>query len=351
MATGEVATLASAELEALAHRAGFDLCGFARPDPIPPEYLGNWLAAGFCADMDWMQERAPDRLDPRRVFPGAKTVLSLACNYYVWKPELEGSPLSRYARGRDYHQTLRDRLRTLRRLLREAHPEIDSYAEVDFGPVMERIWAVRAGLGNVTRNGMLTTGAFGSWVFLAAMVLDVEVDRYHPEVVQPPPVEDLCGACTLCISSCPTGAIVSDRTIDAGLCLSYQTIENAGDVPEALRPAFENVAFGCDICQQVCPLNAAPVVTADPRWQPRAVASLGVRELAAMTREQYDALIPGTPLARAKYDGLRRNAAYALGAMRDEGGREILRSLTEDPSEPVRTAARWALDRIEQPGG
>lgn len=340
--------LPAAEIEALARRAGFDLCGFARPEPIPPSYLGEWLAAGMCADMDWLTARAADRLDVRRLRPDAKTVLALACNYYVWKPELEDSPISRYARGRDYHNTLQDRLRALRRFLREAHPDVQTYAEVDFGPVMERIWAVRAGLGGVARNGMLYTERFGSWVFLAAMVLDVEVDRYADSPASPPPIEDLCAGCTLCMSECPTGAIVADRTIDARLCLSYQTIENENDVPEELRPAFENVVFGCDICQQVCPLNAQPVPTEDARFIPRAVASLGVREIAAMTHEQYAQLIPGTPLGRAKYDGLRRNATYALGAMRDEGARELLQRLVEDQSEKVRTAARWALEQLDR---
>lgn len=303
--------------------------------------LGEWLAAGMCADMDWMQERADERLDVRRLFPGARTVLSLAANYYWWDPNAEGSPISRYARGRDYHQTMRDRLRTLRRTLRQKFPGLRDYAAVDFGPVMERVWAVRAGLGFVGRNGCLITRDFGSWVFLATMVLDAEVDRYNERFVP-----DACGDCTLCLSACPTGAITSDRRVDARLCLSYQTIENEQAIPEPLRPAMRNIVFGCDVCQDVCPLNAAPKVAGSERFAPRAVAQLGARELAALTPDEYQALIPGTPLARAKYDGLRRNAAYALGAMRDAGARELLQRLAEDPSDVVRDAARWALEQL-----
>ena len=332
--------LPSAEVVALAREAGFDLCGFARPEPIPPSVLGEWIAAGMAADMDWMADRMAERLDVRRLVPGARTVVSLACNYYVWDPGLERSPISRYARGRDYHATLKDRLRALRRLLGANWPGVEMYATVDTGAVMEKVWAARAGIGYVGRNGCLITARYGSWVFLATAVLDAEVDRYAEHLVP-----DACGACSLCISACPTDAILPDRAVDARRCLSYQTIENAGRVPEGLRPSFENLVFGCDICQAVCPLNAMPVPTGG-RFAPRPVASLGVRALAALTRDEYAALVPGTALARAGYDGLRRNATYALGAMRDVGAERILARLVEDPSDAVADAARWALGRI-----
>ena len=156
---------------------------------------------------------------------------------------------------------------------------------------------------------------------------------------------DQCGRCTRCITACPTQAIVADRVVDSRRCLSYQTIENEGPVPEALRPALRDTVFGCDVCQDVCPLNRAPL-EAGERFAPRAVAGLGVRELAAMSRAQYETWIPGTPLARAGYDGLRRNAAYALGAARDEGSREVLTRLAADDSAAVCEAAAWALARL-----
>jgi len=334
--------LSSAEVERLAKEAGFDLCGFARPEPIPPEHLGRWIEAGLHADMDWMANRAADRLDPKRFFPKARTVLSLACNYYWWDASVEGSPISRYARGRDYHATLKDRIRGMRRLLKERWPEVETYASVDTGPFMERVWAARAGLGYVGRNGCLITPQFGSWVFLAVLVLDVDVDRYAIE-----PAPDQCGSCTLCIDSCPTGAFVADRVVDARRCLSYQTIENEGLVPEPFRPAFDNLIFGCDICQQVCPLNAAPVIGGE-RFAPRAVAQLGVREIAALDEVRFRELTQGTPLARAGFVGLRRNAVYALGVMRDLGARDLLVNLTGDPAEPVAEAAHWALAQLDR---
>jgi epoxyqueuosine reductase len=332
----------STSIEAFAHQAGFDLCGFARPEPIPPEVLTRWLEAGMAADMDWMAKRMADRLDVKRLLPKAQTVVALACNYYRDDPGTERSPIALYARGRDYHATLQDRMRHLRRFLREAYgAELPMYNGIDHGPFMEKVWAARAGIGYVAKNGCLITPRFGSYVNLAVLVLGVSVDRYAGG-----PATDRCGSCDLCIRGCPTQAIDLERRVDARECLSYQTIENAGSVPEPLRAAFEETVFGCDICQRICPLNDAPL-TADARFAPRAVAQLGVRELAALSREQYAALIPGTPLARAKYDGLRRNAAYALGALRDTEARPILQLLEGDPCDLVREAARWALGRLD----
>jgi len=333
--------LSSDALEALAHAAGFDLVGFARAEPIPPEHLGEWLAAGMDADMDWLSERAADRLDVTRLLPGAKTVIALACNYHRPDEATSGSPIARYARGRDYHYTLRDRLRALRRTLLEQHPGLPNFASVDTGPVMEKVWAARAGLGHVGKNGCLITEKYGSWVLLATMILTEEVDRYAGALPA-----DRCGTCHLCIMSCPTDAIVEGRKVDARKCLSYQTIENEGDVPEPIRPAMAEWVFGCDVCQVVCPLNRHPVPTENARFAPRAVAELGARELAALTPERYQELVAGTPLGRAKYDGLRRNAAYALGAARDLGAAALLATLAEDPSERVRTAARWAMAQL-----
>ncbi len=330
-------TISAAQLADLARRAGFDLVGFARAEPIPRETLLDWLSAGHHADLDWMAERVEERLDVGKLLPGARTVMSLVCNY--WHSD-EASPIARYARGRDYHATMKDRLRALRRSVREAFPGVNDYGSVDANPVMEKVWGVRAGLGTVTRNGCFTTHEFGSYVVLSTMILDVEVDAYASALD-----EDPCGRCRICIDSCPTSAIVEDRVVDAGACLSYQTIENAGVVPERLRPAMESLIFGCDICQDVCPLNMTPV-RASARFEPRAFSKQTTRAFAAMTKEEFDAWVPGSPLARAGFDGLRRNAAYALGAVRDVGARDILEKLTTDADERVREAARWALARF-----
>jgi epoxyqueuosine reductase len=306
----------------------------ARLERLALEYLRGWLEAGFAADLDWMKERVAERLDVSLLLPGARTVMAVACNYFRGDTP---SPIARYARGRDYHATMRDRLRAFRRALRAEFPGVKDYGSVDAAPVIEKVWAARAGLGYVGKNGCFITPTLGSWVVLAAVILDVEVDAYGDAA------SDRCGRCNLCVTACPTSAIEPGRLVDAERCLSYQTIENVAAVPQALRSAMDSV-FGCDICQQVCPLNDAPVVAGD-RFAARSVADRSLTELAGMTREQYDAWVPGTALARAQYDGLRRNAAYVLGATRAGGAKEVLTRLEREAG-PVGEAARWALERL-----
>ena len=333
----------AARVRSLAEKAGFHLVGFARAEALPARTLLDWLEAGMAADMDWMAERAADRLDPRRLLPGAQTVVALACNYFDDAPWAQASPVALYARGRDYHATLLDRLRALRRLLRAEYPGLRDYGTVDHSPLMEKVWAARAGLGYVARNGCLVTPEFGSWVVLAAMVLDQEVEA---EGYGAGPTEERCGRCRLCVDACPTSALDGEGRVDARRCLSYQTIENSGVAPLELRSAFEGTVFGCDVCQTACPLNQSPVPTQDARFRPRAVAGLDARALAALSRTEYEALVPGTALARAGFDGLRRNAAYALGAARDAQSKELLELLCADASPQVSEAARWALARL-----
>lgn len=329
--------LSAARLTRLALDAGFELAGFARAEPIPPQHLVEWLEAGFAADLDWMKARVDERLDVRRLLPGARTVIALACNYHRGD---EPSTIARYARGRDYHTTMRQRLRALRRALRAEFPGVHDYGSVDAAPVMEKVWAARAGLGYVGKNGCFITPRFGSWVVLAVMILDAEVDAYAGG-----PAAERCGRCNLCVTACPTGAIEPGSRVNAGLCISYQTIENVSPVPVALRDALAGMTFGCDICQEVCPLNDSPL-SAGERFAPRAVAGVSALRLAAMTREEYDAWVPGTALARAQYGGLRRNAAYALGAAREPSAREVLVRLAADSDTGVSEAAAWALSRL-----
>ncbi len=337
MGAAEGVILSAARFTQWAKEAGFELVGFARAEPIPPRALTQWLEAGFDADLDWMRERLADRLDVGRHLPGAKTVIAFANNY--WRTD-EPSPIARYARGRDYHYTMKDRLRAVRRALRANAPEVNDFAAVDTAAVMEKVWAVRAGLGYVGRNGCLITERFGSWVLLATMVLDVEVDVYATVAA-----EDRCGKCTLCVSACPTGAIVADQVIDARACLSYQTIENEAAIPVVVRGTMAGLAFGCDICQEVCPLNRDPLVAGE-RFAPRPVSALTVAQLAGLTAAEFGSLAPGTPLARAKYDGVRRNAAYALGAAKDASARALLERLAGDHAPRVAEAAAWALTQL-----
>ncbi len=333
--------LPSAAIASLALEAGFDAVGFARPSPIPRNALEPWLQAGFAADMDWIGRRLEDRLDVGRLFPGTRTVIALASNYWTREGDALPGHIARYARGRDYHATQRDRLRALRRLLSEAFPGVRNYSEVDAGPVMEKIWAARAGLGFVGRNGLLITPRWGSWVVLAAMLIDAEVDSYHEET----PV-DRCGTCRRCVEACPTAAILPGKRVDSRKCLSYTTIELEGPVDPGLREGHSGISFGCDLCQDVCPLNAEPLQAPGERFLPRAFAELSLEELVPLTPERYVELTRGSAVARAGHEGLRRNAIYALGAERRTGARALLESVLDDPSETIRDAARWALSRL-----
>jgi epoxyqueuosine reductase len=320
---------------------GFALAGLARAEALDPGPLQAWLAAGHAADMDWMARRTDERLDPRRVLPGAKTVIALAIGYHrAGEPQSPRSPVARYARGRDYHYAHRDRMKALRKRLLALAPGVETYACVDTGVAMEKVWAARAGLGWVGKNGCLINPRLGSWLTLSVMFLDRAVDRYDS------PHEDRCGDCTRCLGACPTKAFPAPGVVDARRCLSYQTIENRGEVPEPLRRAFRGRVFGCDVCQEVCPFNRGELPEGDTRFDPRPLAGLSPAALAALSPDQFQAQAAGMALARSQYDGLRRNALYAIGASRDRKALPIVKDLTEDPSPVVRDAAVWARDRL-----
>jgi epoxyqueuosine reductase len=333
-----VPVLSATAVRAAATACHFTLAGFARAEALDAAPLRRWLEAGQGADMDWMRRRLDERLDPRRVLAGAKTVVALAIGYHA--ADAERLPVARYARGRDYHYAHRDRLKALRQRLLKLDPTVETYACVDTGVAMEKPWAERAGLGWIGKNGCLINPRFGSWLTLSVMFLDREVDVYDS------PHDNRCGDCTLCLRGCPTKAIPTPGVVDARLCLSYQTIENRGDVPEPLRRAFKGRLFGCDVCQEVCPFNRDTPLEGDRRFEPRPLSAMPAAEVAALSRDDFERLSAGMSLARAQYDGLRRNALLAIGAARDGAARGVVERLAADPSAVVREAARWALDRL-----
>ena len=304
------------EVLALAKDAGFTLAGLARPAPIQREALTKWLAEGHHAGLTWMADTVEERLDITRLFPAARTVLALAVNY--WQSD-EPSPLARYARGRDYHGLLRDGLRRLRRNLKRRWPFVGDYGSVDMNPLMEKVWAVRAGLGTIGKNGCLITKDYGSWVLLAVMVLNVDVlpragESGYPEF-QPlekgAPLAEICGRCRLCIDACPTGALLGDQQVDARRCISYHTIESTDPLPARL----DGYVFGCDRCQEVCPHNQRTFAS-DPRFRPRPAAALSLEEWTTLSEEDWARVSPGTPLVRAGRARLRESARVALAEQR-----------------------------------
>jgi epoxyqueuosine reductase len=343
---------------------GFHKAGLARAEPLDPGPLDRMLERGCCADMVWIGATRRERLDPSLLLPGVKSVLVLALGYGVQNLEdaqdAEGAQnpadaeegtgrthglVARYARGRDYHAVMKKKLARLSALLRERDPEVRLFPSSDVTPVMEKAWAERAGIGWVGKNGCLITPELGSWVLLATVLIDraLEPDPPHPRH---------CGACDACFAACPTGAIVEDGLIDAGRCISFQTIERRGEIPLEVAERNRRWVFGCDDCQTACPWNAArgPArLACDPELQPRPGQSrLELGGLLALTLDGYRARFYGTSLGRARYEGLLRNAVLAAGHTGDPAWIEPVRRLVQSEFPGVRAAAVWALSRLEQ---
>ena len=334
--------LSADAVRAAARAARFSLVGLARAEPLDPQPLESWLASGYAAGMDWMARRQPERLDPTVVLEGARTVIALAIPYH--RPADETGAIARYARGRDYHYAHRDRMKDLRKRLLALDPTLETYAAVDTGVAMEKVWAERAGLGWIGKNGCLINPRIGSWLTLSVMFVDREVDGYDA------PSERRCGDCTICLGACPTGAFAAPGVVDARRCISYHSIENPDVVPVPLRSGFGGRIFGCDVCQEVCPWNHRPQPEGDARFSPRPLSALAPAEVAALAPEEFERLASGMAVARARYHGMRRNALYAIGSARDRAARPIVERLVGDPDASVSDAAAWALERLDQSG-
>jgi len=322
--------------------AGFHKVGIARVEPLDPAPLDRMLAHGAEADMTWLRTQRAERLDPARLLPGARSVVALALAYAGGGSFLgpEGrAQVARYARGRDYHAVVKRRLRALVARLQARVPDLLALPTVDVAPVMEKAWAARAGLGWVGKNGCLITTDLGSWVVLATVLLDreLEPDAPHPE---------RCGDCAACIPACPTGAIPEPGLVDARRCLSFHTIERRGAVPEEVAARVGRWGFGCDDCQTACPWNAGAGGASDPELAPTRHPWLELGALVALDAERYRRAFYGTALARAGHAGLVRNAILVAGAGRERGLAPAIRRRLDSELPGVAEAARWALERL-----
>jgi epoxyqueuosine reductase len=329
-----------------ARQAGFDRAGIAAL--APSEHgaaLSEWLDRGDQAGMEYMRRRLEARLEPARILPGARSAVCVALQYHPLdgadEPDGDLWPrVARYARGRDYHDLMIERLRLLAARIEEAYPGTAWRPYVDTGPVLERELAARAGLGAVGKNTNLLHPEAGSWFLLGELFLTLELTPDAPQA-------DLCGSCTRCLEACPTGALPAPYRLDSRRCISYWTIEHRGDLPLEVREMVGDWVFGCDVCQEVCPLNEAPPPTAhDDLRLPSARAELDLAALLTISREEYVERFRGSPMKRAKRHGLQRNAAVAMGNL---GSTAYLGPLTRAlaASEPVvRRHAAWALGRI-----
>jgi epoxyqueuosine reductase len=260
--------------------------------------------------MDWMKATKAIRQDPRIKMPGARSVVVVARNYF--HPDPEAGPgtgkVARYARGRDYHKVLKKPLLKLARFLDDFGVVSPSYAAVDSGPVMERAWAERAGLGWIGKNSLVLRRDIGSWFFLGAVITEVALAPDSP-------VANRCGTCRACLDACPTNAFVREGVLDARKCISYQTIENRGDIPEDVQSNMKGWVFGCDICQEVCPWNRFEQTSTEPDFAPRkGQAFPKLEELAGSNEETFNERFAGTPIRRTKHAGMARNAKVLLGS-------------------------------------
>jgi epoxyqueuosine reductase len=342
----------STDLKRQAAALGFDLCGVAPAEAFRElRALRQWLDRGFGGEMHYLERSADRRADVRAIVPSARCVISLGTVYNTDRPystenaEATRAAIARYAWGDDYHVVIEERMARLLEWMRGAAGEaFEARAYVDTGPVQERVYAQHAGLGWIGKNTCLINPELGSWVFLSAIICSLPLE---PD----PPAGDQCGTCTLCITACPTGAIVEPYVLDARRCLSYLTIEQKGRIAVEHRDAMGEHAYGCDICQEVCPWNLMPStgVSGDPAWQARpGLDGPRLLDLWRKSDDELRALLKGSAMKRAGVKRLRRNLAVAIG---NSGDADAVRPLQEcrEPScaEPlVAEHVAWAVEKL-----
>jgi len=313
-----------------AKELGFVKIGFAKYEVLEneSEKLRHWLDLGYDADMEWVKKGFDKRKDIRLIMEDAKSVISLAFNYYTPFEHDETKPkISRYAWGKDYHKVLRKKLKELCEFIKTIplNPPFNqrgdkrsaggfiTRAYVDDGSVMDKVWAQKAGIGWMGKHTNIINPEYGSWIFLCEIITNIDFEIYDS------PIEDLCGSCSLCVSACPTGAITEEYVVDANKCISYQTIENRGEIPAEIN--LDGWIFGCDVCQDICPYNSPKYnhVTDDTSFYPLQIAlpltkgeypqGEGVKQLEAITEEEFNVIFADSPIKRTKYKGWKRNLA------------------------------------------
>ncbi len=288
---------------------GFHKVGIVRAEPLAQEgeRLKKWLAENYHGAMAWMEREPEKRADPRLLFPDAKSIVVVALNYFTAHEHEEANDkgkVSRYAWGDDYHDVLKEKLRELFEFIESIDETADGKICVDTAPMMDKAWAVRAGLGWIGKHSNLITKEYGSWVFIGEILLSLELE-YETEQIS-----DHCGNCTACLDACPTGAIVESYLVDSNRCLSYATIElRSPELPENITENLNGWLYGCDICQDVCPWNRFEKPTEEARFEPRAGnVSADLDEILRLAPDEYAARFRRSAMKRTKISGLQRNA-------------------------------------------
>lgn len=288
---------------------GFDYCGIAQAVKLDEDArrLEKWLSQGMHGQMHYMENYFDLRTDPTHLVPGAKSVITLLKNYYPEERQRSDAPkISKYAYGKDYHEIIRAKLHEFLSILRQEIGEIQGRGFVDSAPVLEKSWASRSGLGWVGKNGIFITKQNGSFFFIATLITDL------PLLYDDPFAKDYCGSCTKCMDACPTGAIMPDKVINASKCISYFTIElKEMLIPDEMKGTFHNWAFGCDICQDVCPWNRFSTPNNEIEFTPISeVLNLTTNQWEEMTEDSFRKFFKDSPIKRSKFKGIQRNLKF-----------------------------------------
>ena len=295
-----------------AKELGFDLVGFAKYQLLEEEttVLEKWLANKYNAGMAYMERNIDKRKDVKQILGSTKSIISLGMNYYVdeqFENEKDSGKVSRYAWGKDYHFTIWEKLDELSEYLKKENPLIELKTYVDTGPTMDKMWAVKSGLGWQGKHSNIISKKIGSWFFIATILINQEFDEYNSEIA------NFCGTCTACIDACPTNAIVEEYVVDANKCISYLTIENKNEIPNEFIGKFESWIFGCDICQDVCPWNKKlSKQTKVIDFLKTENKTLKLQEILEMENQEFKEKFKESPILRSKLKGLKRNAEFLL---------------------------------------
>lgn len=304
----------SAMVKKRALELGFISCGISKAQFLEDEAprFEAWLKNGQNAQLQYMENNFDKRLDPTKLVPGAKSVISMLFNYYPHEVQVENTfKISKYAYGQDYHFVLKDKLKQLFEFMQEEIGEIDGRYFTDSAPVLDKAWAARSGLGWIGKHTLMLSKQKGSFFFIAEIICDLELEYDGPAT-------DHCGTCTACIDACPTGAIVSEKVVDANKCISYLTIELRNEMPSIMDGKFEDWVFGCDICQDVCPWNRFSKPHQEPLFHPHPeLLSMNKDDWLRLDEDRYRDLFRKSAVKRAKYIGLTRNIKFVSGSKDD----------------------------------
>jgi len=296
-------------IKSFAANLGFNYCGIAKAQVLNDDArrLESWLSKGMHGSMQYMENHFDLRVDPSKLVPGAKSVITLLLNYFPEQQQPETAPkISKYAFGKDYHEVIRNKLKFFLQQIKEQVGEVHGRGFVDSAPVLERAWAQKAGIGWIGKNGNLINKQSGSFFFIATLIIDLEL--MYDDVF----AKDYCGTCTKCIDNCPTDAILPDKVIDGSKCISYFTIElKDALIPDSMKGKFDNWMFGCDVCQDVCPWNRFSKPASEIEFTPiPEILNFSTNDWEELTEESFKTIFANSALKRSKFSGLKRNLKF-----------------------------------------